>query len=107
MQINYELHQRQFLKSMLILHVYFLLAVSWTLYIKSHYKMHISEYVCKTCLKELTINTGKLLKNIADSNIPKNFALIFLPYLKNKYFLEHLTMATSGNVTKYFVLLNI
>ena len=69
--------------------------------------MHISEYVCKTCLKELTINTGKLLKNIADSNIPKNFALIFLPYLKNKYFLEHLTMATSGNVTKYFVLINI
>ena len=66
--------------------------------------MHISEYVCKTCLKELAINTGKPWKNIAASNISKNSALIFLSYFKSKYFLEHLTMVTSGNVTKYVVL---
>ena len=66
--------------------------------------MHISEYVCKTYLKELAINTGKPLKNIAASNISKNSALlIFLPYFKNKYFREHPTMATPGNVTKYAV----
>ena len=67
--------------------------------------MHISEYVCKTYLKELAINTGKPLKNIATSHITKNSALlIFLPYLKNKYFQEQLTMATPGNVTTYAVL---
>ena len=66
--------------------------------------MHISEYVCKTCLKEQAINTGKPLKNSVASNISKNSALlIFLPYFKNKYFLEHLTMVTSGNVSKYAV----
>ena len=63
-------------------------------------KLHISEYVCKSCLKELAINTGKPLKNTAASNISKHSALIFLPYFKNKYFLEHITMTTSGNVTK-------
>ena len=61
-------------------------------------KYYISEYVCKTCLKELAINMGKPLK--------KYCSLIFLPYFKNKYFLEHLTMATSGNVKKYAVLHN-
>ena len=67
--------------------------------------MHISEYVCKTYLKELANNTGKALKNSATSTISKNSALlIFLPYFKNKYFLEHLTMVTPGNVTKYAVL---
>ena len=34
-------------------------------------KMPISEYVSKNCLKELDINTGKSLKNIAASNISK------------------------------------
>ena len=67
--------------------------------------MHITEYVWKTYFKELAINTGKPLKNIATSNISKNSALlIFLPYFKNKYFLEHLTMVTPGNVRKYAVL---
>ena len=67
--------------------------------------MHISEYACKTYLKEPANNTGKPLKNIATSNISKNSALpIFLSYFKNKYFLEHLTMATPGNVTKYAAL---
>ena len=68
--------------------------------------MHISEYVCKTYLKELAINTGKPLKNIATSNIFKDSTLLtFLPYFKNKYFLEHFTMVTPGNdVTKYAVL---
>ena len=33
------------------------------LYILNHTtKMHISEYVCKTCLEELAINTEKQLK---------------------------------------------
>ena len=67
--------------------------------------MHISEYVWKTYLKELAINTGKPLKNVATSNITKNSALlIFLPEFNNKYFLEQLTKATPGNVTKYAVL---
>ena len=52
-------------------------------------KMHISAYVWKY---------------IASSNISKNSALIFLSYFKNKYFLEHLTIVTSGNVAKYVVL---
>ena len=41
---------------------------------------------------------GKPLKNIEASNISKNSALICLPYFKNKFLLEYLTMATSGNV---------
>ena len=36
--INELDHQRQFPKILLTLHVHFLLAVSWTLYIESHYK---------------------------------------------------------------------
>ena len=66
--------------------------------------MHIFEYVCKPYLKELAINKGKPLKNIAASSVSKNSALMFLPYFKNKYFLEHLAMVTSGNVTKYAAL---
>ena len=60
------------------------------LYILNHTtKMHIFEYVCKTCLEELAINTEKHWKNIAASNISKNSALlIFLPYFKDKYFLR-------------------
>ena len=47
----------------------------------------------KTCLKELAINTGKPLKNVATSNISKNSAIFFLPYFKNKYFPEHLKIS--------------
>ena len=71
--------------------------------------MHISKYVYKTCLKELVINTGKPLKkryqkNIAAPNISEYSALlIFLSYFKKKYLLEHVTMVTFGNVTKYGV----
>ena len=36
----------------------------------------------KTCYKELAINTGKPLKNVATSNISKNSAIFFLPILK-------------------------
>ena len=50
---------------------------------------------------------GNPWETIAPSNNSKNSALIFLSYFKNKYFLEHLIMAISGNVTKYFVLHNI
>ena len=81
--------------------MHFQLAVSWTLYTESQ----ITAIICKICLKELAINMRKPLENNAASNISKNYALlIFLPYFKNKYFLEHLTMVTSGNVTKYAVL---
>ena len=59
----------------------------------------------KLILKDQPLTQGNPWKNIAASNVSKNFAfLIFLPYFKNKYFLEHLTMVTSGNVTKYAVL---
>ena len=37
-------------------------------------------WIClQKCPKELAINTGKPLKNIAASNISKNYVLIFLP----------------------------
>ena len=70
-------------------------------------KKHIFEYVCKTYLKELAINTGKPLKNIAASNIFKKSA-IFLPYFfKQVTPIEHLPMVISGNVTKYAYYTNL
>ena len=77
-------------------------------YIESHNnKKHIFEYVCKTWLKELAINTGKPLKNIAASNIFKKSA-IFLPYFfKQVTPIEHLPMVISGNVTKYAYYTNL
>ena len=65
-------------------------------------KKHISEYVCKTCLKEPAIDMGKPLKKYSATNISKKSALIFLPY-----FFKQVTpraphsMVTSGNATKY------
>ena len=51
-------------------------------------------------LEEIAINTGKPLKKYC--KISKNFALLIsLPCFKNKYFLEHLAMVTSGNIAKY------
>ena len=61
-------------------------------------KLVLQNYISEYVLQELAINMGKPLK--------KYCSLIFLPYFKNKYFLEHLTMATSGNVKKYVVLHN-
>ena len=53
-----------------------------TIYWIALQKMHISEHVCKTCLKELSIKTGKPLKKYCISNISKTSTIIFLSILK-------------------------
>ena len=68
-------------------------------YILNHTTKNAYIWICLwKCSKKLAINTGKPLKSIAASNISKNYVLIFLPYFKNKYFLDHLTIASSGDV---------
>ena len=70
-------------------------------------KMHISEYVCKSVLKNQPFTWANPWKNIAVSKISKNPALTFLRYFKNKYFPEHFSMETSVNVTKYVAVHNM
>ena len=70
-------------------------------------KMHISECVCKIVLKNQPLTWANPWKNIAVPNISKNPALTFLRYFKNKYFPEHFSMKTSGNVTQYVALHNM
>ena len=67
-----------------------------TIYWISLQKWNISEYVCKIVLKNQPLTQANPWKNMTASNISKNSALIFLPYFKNKYFQEHLTMVTSS-----------
>ena len=72
----------------------------WTLDIESHYKkMHISEYVCKTCLTELAINTQGNPPKISQPLTFLKIMLLSFSHIKSKYFLEHPTMVTAGNVT--------
>ena len=71
--------------------------------------MLISEYLGRTCLKELAIllKCGKTFEKLVQHVTLLKMLLfhsVFLPHFQNKYFLDHLTMATSGNVTKYAVL---
>ena len=100
LQINYKM---SFIKdNFWIVRQHFMCTSHWLFlghYILNWTTKNAYTWIClQNCLKELAINTGKSLKNIAASNISKNSALVFLPYFKNKYFLEHLTMATSGNI---------
>ena len=57
----------------------------WKLYIKLHYKkMNISEYVCKTCLKGLAINTGKPLRNYCSLTFLKILLFPFCHVFKTR-----------------------
>ena len=63
--------------------------------------MHVFGYVCKICHKEFAI----FLTFSTTCNFNKTFPLpqVFSCHFKTKYFLEHLQMGVSGNVTKYAV----
>ena len=71
-------------------------ANEWT--IKWASSKTISEESTDTLLQDFLKELAIIKIYYSLYNISKNSALTFLSYFKNKYFVEHLTMATSGNV---------